>query len=108
MSAAETHDLFEIVHTTRAMRRLKPDPVPDALIRKILEAGVCAANGGNTQRVRNKEIQRLVRLFHWRYEPEIHQRLLDLGVDDFVWRDGVVDWSVENPDPTPIANYILK
>ncbi len=45
-------DLFEIIHTTRAMRRLKPDPVPDDLIRKILEAGVCAANGGNYQRWR--------------------------------------------------------
>lgn len=45
-------DVFEIIHTTRAMRRLKPDPVPDDLIRKILEAGVCAANGGNYQRWR--------------------------------------------------------
>jgi nitroreductase len=48
----EKNDLFEIVQTTRAMRRLKPDPVPDELIRRILEAGVCAANGGNTQRWR--------------------------------------------------------
>ena len=24
-------DLFEIMQTTRAMRRLRPDPVPDAL-----------------------------------------------------------------------------
>jgi len=46
------NDVFEIIHTTRAMRRLKPDPVPDDLIRKILEAGVCAANGGNYQRWR--------------------------------------------------------
>src|SRR2546429_7293591 len=45
-------DLFEIMRTTRAMRRLKPDPVPDALIRKILQAGVCAPNGGNSQRWR--------------------------------------------------------
>lgn len=45
-------DLFEILHTTRAMRRLKPDPVPDELIRKILEAGAAAANGGNFQRWR--------------------------------------------------------
>ena len=45
-------DLFEIIHTTRAMRRLKPDPVPDELIRKILEAAVSAASGGNTQRWR--------------------------------------------------------
>ena len=36
-------DLFEIIRTTRSMRRLKPDPVPNELIRKILEAGVCPA-----------------------------------------------------------------
>lgn len=42
-------DLFEIMATTRAMRRLKPDPVPDELIRKILQAGLSAANGGNRQ-----------------------------------------------------------
>jgi nitroreductase len=45
-------DVFEIMRTTRSMRRLKPDPVPDALIAKILEAGACAANGGNTQKWR--------------------------------------------------------
>ena len=32
-------DLFEIIRTTRSMRRLKPDPVPPELIRQILEAG---------------------------------------------------------------------
>jgi nitroreductase len=48
----ESTDVFEIMHSTRAMRRLRPDPVPDALIRKILEAGACAANGGNFQRWR--------------------------------------------------------
>jgi nitroreductase len=45
-------DIFEIMHTMRAMRRLKPDPVPDDLIRKILLAGQAAASGGNTQRWR--------------------------------------------------------
>ena len=45
-------DLFQTMRTMRAMRRLKPDPVPDALIRQILEAGVCAPNGGNTQKWR--------------------------------------------------------
>jgi nitroreductase len=45
----EATDLFEIISTTRAMRRLKPDPIPDALVRKILEAGVSAASGGNRQ-----------------------------------------------------------
>ena len=47
-----TTDLFEIIRTTRSMRRLKPDPVPNELIRKILEVGVCAPSGGNMQRWR--------------------------------------------------------
>lgn len=47
-----SNDVFEIMATTRSMRRLKPDPVPDDLIRKILEAGLGAANGGNTQKWR--------------------------------------------------------
>jgi nitroreductase len=34
------------------MRRLKPDPVPPELIRKILEAGTAAPSGGNMQRWR--------------------------------------------------------
>ena len=42
-------ELFEIIRTTRSMRRLKPDAVPPALIRQILEAGTAAANGGNMQ-----------------------------------------------------------
>ena len=35
-------DLFETIETCRAMRRLKPDPVPDEMIAKILRAGICA------------------------------------------------------------------
>jgi len=50
---ATATDLFEIIKTTRSMRRLTRDPVPDALIRKLLEAGVCAPSGGNMQ--------------HWRF-----------------------------------------
>ena len=46
----ETANLFEMMATTRSMRRLKPDPVPAELIRKILEAGVSAPSGGNMQR----------------------------------------------------------
>ncbi len=47
--AATQFDLFEIMRTTRSMRRLKTDPVPDALLRTVLEAGTCAASGGNMQ-----------------------------------------------------------
>jgi nitroreductase len=48
----EIPNLFEIMQTTRSMRRLKPDPLPDELIGKILEAGVSAPSGENMQRWR--------------------------------------------------------
>ena len=62
-AAPNPADLFEIVRTTRSMRRLQPDPVPNELIRKILEAGVCAPSGGNMQRwrflvIRDPQIKR--------------------------------------------------
>lgn len=43
---------------------------------------------GNTHQDRNQEIQRLTRAFSQAYDRRIHERLLELGVDDFVWRDG--------------------
>ena len=63
--------LFEIIRTTRSMRRLKPDPVPNDLIRKILEAGACAPSGGNMQRwrflvVRDAAIKRKVSAYYKR------------------------------------------
>ena len=41
--------LLEGIRTTRAIRRLKPDPVPPELIRKVCEAGTFAPSGGNRQ-----------------------------------------------------------
>jgi len=41
--------LLEGIRTTRAIRRLRPDPVPMALIRKVCEAGTFAPSGGNRQ-----------------------------------------------------------
>jgi nitroreductase len=66
-----SHDLFEIIRTTRSMRRLKPDPVPNELVRKILEAGTCAPSGGNMQRwrflvIRDAEIKRTVGAYYKR------------------------------------------
>ena len=41
--------LLEGIRTARAIRRLAPDPVPRALIRKVCEAGTFAPSGGNRQ-----------------------------------------------------------
>ena len=48
-SIGERVPLLEGIRTTRAMRRLRPDPVPRALIRKVCEAGTFAPSGGNRQ-----------------------------------------------------------
>ena len=42
-------DLFEAIYTTRAMRRLKPDPVPREIILKIIEAATMAPSNSNRQ-----------------------------------------------------------
>src|SRR5436309_14567711 len=42
-------DLFEALRTTRTVRRLRPDPVPDELLRKVLTAATWAPSGGNRQ-----------------------------------------------------------
>ena len=66
------------------------------------------SSSGNTQRHRNKEIQRLVRCFRERYEPEIHKRLLELKVEDFIWTEKGLNWNVPNPTPETFVNYVAK
>ena len=48
-SIGEDIGLFDAIRTTRAIRRLKSDPVPVELIRKVCEAGTFAPSGGNRQ-----------------------------------------------------------
>lgn len=42
-------DVYEALYTTRAMRRVKPDPIPLAVQQKILDAAIRAPSGGNAQ-----------------------------------------------------------
>ena len=37
--------LFEAIYSARSLRRLKPDPVPEELITKVLEAAIRAPSG---------------------------------------------------------------
>jgi len=72
----EIPDLFEIMGTTRSMRRLKADPVPAELIRKVLEAGVSAPSGGNMQRwrflvIRDPKIKQTVGAYYKRTWDEM-------------------------------------
>lgn len=42
-------DVYEALYTTRAMRRVKPDPIPIEVQKKILDAAIRAPTGGNAQ-----------------------------------------------------------
>jgi nitroreductase len=42
-------DLSEALYTTRAMRRVRPDPIPDEVVARILDATVRAPSGSNAQ-----------------------------------------------------------
>jgi len=44
-----TIDLYEAMSTLRAVRRLKPDPIPEATLHRVLEAASWAPTGGNVQ-----------------------------------------------------------
>jgi nitroreductase len=61
-------DVFHIMYTCRSMRRLKPDPVPDELIYRVLDAGIRAPSGGGVQA--------------WRFmvvtDPEIKRQIAEL------------------------------
>ena len=70
-----TDNIWEAMSTMRAMRRLKPDPVPDELINRILQAGQYAPSGGNTQRwrflvVKDPEIKKQVQVYYKRLYDE--------------------------------------
>jgi nitroreductase len=41
--------VYEAMRTLRAVRRLKPDPIPDDVLRRVLEAATWAPTGGNRQ-----------------------------------------------------------
>jgi len=83
----EAVPLLEAIRTTRAIRRLRPDPVPRALIRKVCEAGTFAPSGGNRQpwifvAVTEPErrawiAERYLRAFRAYIEPAFHQAEAD-------------------------------
>lgn len=67
----EPMDVLEAIATTRSMRRMKTDPIPDDVIRDILEAAVRAPSASNQQ--------------HWLFivirDPHVKKRLQELYND---------------------------
>jgi len=65
-----TMPIGDAMSTQRAIRKLRPDPIPDADIRTMIEAAVKAPNGGNMQPARflvltdRETIRRFGELYH--------------------------------------------
>ena len=49
MSEREPLDVLDAIHTTRAQRYLKPDPIPEDVLWQILDAAIRGPTGGNQQ-----------------------------------------------------------
>jgi glycosyltransferase involved in cell wall biosynthesis len=56
-------------------------------------------DGGNTQRIRNQDIQRHVRYLRWKYDRQIHARFLELGIEDWVWNEEKQCADMDRPNP---------
>ncbi len=48
-SVASSTDLYDLMSTQRAVRRLRPDPIPDDVLERLLQAACWAPSGGNQQ-----------------------------------------------------------
>lgn len=49
-ASTECLDVLDAIYTTRSMRRLRPDPVPEEIIWAILDAAIRGPSSGNVQR----------------------------------------------------------
>src|SRR3954468_21328429 len=96
-----TMDIYEALYTTRAMRRVKPDPIPPDVQAKILDAAVRAPSGGNMQ--------------NWRFmlvdDPEVKAQLGPIYRDCLgrLWKTFYKDTLTRaraNPDDPESAQFL--
>jgi nitroreductase len=63
-----SENVWEVLYTTRAMRRFKPDPIPDAIVRRLADVAIRAPSGSNQQTwrflfVRDPAVKRQLAVF---------------------------------------------
>jgi nitroreductase len=81
----EDPGLFEIMFSLRSMRNLKPDPIPQDVLDKLLSAGTQAPSGQNTQpwafvAIQDPETKKFIQE---KYHKGIQERFGDLSSDMF-------------------------
>ena len=118
-------DLREALYTTRAMRRVKADPVPDDVQQRIIDAAVHAPSGGNTQEWRfllvddHDVIGRIAPLYResvdFLWEHIYHERLASAEAEpdlpdskQFLAIRGSVEWAADNFDQYPLLFFAFS
>ena len=102
-------ELEEAITTQRAIRRLRPDPVGDDVIRRCLEMAVKAPTGGNAQTyefivVRDPKVKRALgkqNKMAWTFARALYSR----GASDEGARKilATVSWQAEHWDEIPVV-----
>lgn len=109
---ALTMSLEDAMRTQRAIRRIKPDPVDDALLLHILELAMKAPTGSNAQNwhfivVKDREVvAKLGRLNRTaiNFGGEMYKRMLGNRMDEKMLRnEKAVRWQAEHFDEIPVV-----
>lgn len=101
--------LSEALETQRAIRRLKPDPIDDALILRLIGLAIKAPTGSNSQNwefivVKDPKVKkRVARLYRqaWQLYARIPRRPTRLNPSQQRIREAV-QWQVEHFEETPV------
>ncbi|NIR35672.1 MAG: nitroreductase family protein [Actinobacteria bacterium] len=97
-------DVREALYTTRAMRRVKPDPIPEDVQSRIVDAAIRAPTGGNSQAWRfvlvddKEQIARI---------GELYRECIDL-LWEHVYADRVADANSNDSDESRQFRRIIE
>jgi nitroreductase len=101
--------LEEAMRTQRSIRRLKPDPVDDALILHLIELALKAPSGGNRQNVEfvvvkdpavKRRLAQLNRIAWKAYSPLLRRAVKDRPAELRV--ADAVDWQADHYEDIPV------
>ena len=113
-------DVFEALYTTRAMRRVKEDPIPDEIIKSMLDSAIRAPSGSNRQdwrfvAVTDQEVRtQLADIYKetWDYYVKsFYNSSSDLGASNLKDKEQIesvrrisnsASWLAENYDKVPL------
>ena len=113
-------DVFEALYTTRAMRRVKEDPIPDEIIKSMIDSAIRAPSGSNRQdwrflavtdqKVRN-QLANIYRETWDYYVKSFYNSSTDLGASNLKDKEQIesvrrisnsASWLAENYDKVPL------